>query len=355
MTLSCPPYKVAAAHVAPVFLDLERTVEKACTVIDEAAHNGARLVAFPEAFIPAFPVWCALRAPIYNHDLFCLLAEGSILVDGPEMAQIRGAAREQGVFVSLGFNERSEASVGSIWNSNALIGADGTILNHHRKIVPTFYEKLVWANGDGAGLRVCETSLGRLGVLICGENTNPLARYTLMAQGEQVHVATYPPVWPTSDPEEGANYDLAEAIQIRAGAHSFEAKAFTLVVSAFMDEAMRDRLASLGADAARILEGSPRAVSMVVGPDGRVVGEVKCEDEGILYGEIDLSQCVVQKQFHDVVGHYNRFDIFNLQVNRSANRPVSFEGEGVEGSRSASAQSPVEEDTGMILEGKGNC
>ncbi len=346
MTLSRPPYKVAAAHVAPVFLDLDASVEKACSVIEEAARNGARLVAFPEAFIPAFPVWCALRAPIYNHELFCLLAEGSILVDGPEIALICGAAREHGVFVSLGFNERSEASVGSIWNSNVLIGDDGTILNHHRKIVPTFYEKLVWANGDGAGLRVCETSLGRLGVLICGENTNPLARYTLMAQGEQVHVATYPPVWPTSDPEEGSNYDLAEAIQIRAGAHSFEAKAFTLVVSAFMDKAMRDRLTLLGADAARILDGSPRAVSLLVGPDGRAVGKSKCEDEGILYGEIDLSQCVVQKQFHDVVGHYNRFDIFNLQVDRSANRPVSFEDGGGDADEDALSQQSSGGDTG---------
>ena len=227
-----------------------------------------------------------------------------------------------------------------------MIGDEGTILNHHRKIVPTFYEKLVWANGDGAGLRVCETPLGRLGMLICGENTNPLARYTLMAQGEQVHVASYPPIWPTSDPEEDTNCDLAEAIKLRAGAHSFEAKAFTLVVSAFMDEAMRDRLASLGSEAERILEGSPRAVSMLVGPDGRVTGDSKCEDEGILYGKIDLSKCVVQKQFHDVVGHYNRFDIFNLQVNRSANRPVSFEDENAEGSASDSAQSSTEEDLG---------
>ena len=227
-----------------------------------------------------------------------------------------------------------------------MIGDEGTILNHHRKIGPTFYEKLVWANGDGAGLRVCETPLGRLGMLICGENTNSLACYTLMAQGEQVHVASYPPIWPTSDPEEDTNYDLAEAIKLRAGAHSFEAKAFTLVVSAFMDEAMRDRLASLGSEAERILEGSPRAVSMLVGPDGRVTGDSKCEDEGILYGEIDLSKCVVQKHFHDIVGHYNRFDIFNLQVNRSANRPVSFEDENAEGSASDSAQSSTEEDLG---------
>ena len=114
MTSICPPYKVAAAPVAPVFLNLFGTVDRVCSLIGEAARNGARLIAFPEAFIPAFPVWCSLRAPIYNHDLFCLLAQGSILVDGPEMGRIGEAAREYGVFVSLGFNERSEASVGSI-------------------------------------------------------------------------------------------------------------------------------------------------------------------------------------------------------------------------------------------------
>src|SRR5204863_147527 len=159
-------------------------------------------------------------------------------------------------------------SVGCLWTSNVLIGEDGAILNHHRKLVPTFWEKLTWANGDGAGLRVCDTRLGRLGVLICGENTNPLARFTLMAQGEQVHVSTYPPVWPTRDPRGGGNYDLAAAIRIRAGGHAFEAKAFNIVASGFMDAAMREELATLGPEAARVLDESPRAVSMVIGPTG---------------------------------------------------------------------------------------
>ena len=150
------------------------------------------------------------------------------------MARVAATARACGVFVSLGFNEGTPASVGCIWNANVLIGDEGAVLNHHRKLVPTFFEKLVWANGDGAGLRVCETRLGRIGMLICGENTNPLARYTLMAQGEQVHISTYPPVWPTKDPKTGGNYDLAGAIRIRAGAHAFEAKAFNVVVSAFI-------------------------------------------------------------------------------------------------------------------------
>ena len=332
-----PAYKVAAAHVAPVFLDLEATVQKACSLIGEAARNGARLIAFPETYIPAFPVWSALRAPIHNHDLFKRLAAASIRVPGPEVAAICAAARDGGIFVSMGINEGTDASVGCIWNANFLIGEDGSVLNHHRKLVPTFYEKLTWANGDGSGLRVVDTPVGRVGMLICGENTNPLARFTLMAQGEQVHVSTYPPVWPTKDPEAGGNYDLAGAIRIRAGAHAFEAKCFNVVASGFMDKPMRDALAGLDADAGRILDGSPRGVSMIIGPDSEPVCQVLCEEEGILYADIDLDQCVEPKQFHDVVGSYNRFDIFHLTVDRSANRPVTFLAEVVTGEATASA------------------
>src|SRR5438477_4439735 len=235
-----PAYKVAAAHVAPVFLDREKTVEKTIALVEEAARHGAQLIAFPETYVPAFPVWSALTAPIHNHDFFKALAANALRCPGPELARIAAAARRAGIFVSLGFNEGTEASVGCVWNANVLIGDDGAILNHHRKLVPTFWEKLTWANGDGSGLRVVETRLGRIGMLICGENTNPLARFTLMAQGEQVHVSTYPPVWPTADPRGGGNYDLASAIRIRAGAHSFEAKAFNIVASGFMDAAMRE-------------------------------------------------------------------------------------------------------------------
>ena len=319
-----PAYKVAAAHVAPVFLDTDKTIAKACALIEEAARHGARLIAFPETYVPAFPVWSALRAPIYNHDLFKRLAAGAILVPGPEIARVSAAARRSGIFVSLGVNEGTKASVGCIWNSNVLIGDDGAILNHHRKLVPTFYEKLTWANGDGAGLRVVESALGRIGMLICGENTNPLARYTLMAQGEQVHISTYPPVWPTKDPKAGGNYNLENAIRIRASAHSFEAKCFNVVASGYMDKAMREMLGGLDKEAGRILDGSPRGVSMILAPTGEPIGDVLCQDEGILYADIDLAASVEPKQFHDVVGSYNRFDIFQLTVNRSANRPIAF-------------------------------
>lgn len=320
-----PKFKAALAHVAPVFLDKDATVEKACSLIREAARNGAQLVVFPETYIPAFPVWCALQAPIHNHDLFCELAANSIKIDGPELAKITETARECEIFVSMGFNEGTTVSDGCIWNSNVLIDDAGNILCHHRKIVPTFYEKLVWAPGDGAGLEVSPTRLGRIGMLICGENTNPLARFTLLAQGEQVHLSTYPPVWPSHDPAVHENYDLKNAILIRAGAHSFEGKLFNLVAAGYLDQAARDQLAKRDKEAGRILDGSPRGISVAIGPNGAPISEIMQEEEGILYADIDLSSCVEPKQLHDLAGGYNRFDIFQLTVDRTAQRPIRFQ------------------------------
>ena len=329
-----PKFKACAAHVAPEFLNAQATVDKACSLIAEAARNGARLIAFPESFVPAFPIWAGVQAPIHNHDLFKQLVAQSIEVPGPEVQQLCDAAREHDMHVSIGISERSTVSVGCIWNSNLLIGPQGTILNHHRKLMPTFYEKLIWAAGDGEGLRVIETPVGKVGMLICGENTNPLARYSLIAQGEQVHVSSYPPVWPTRPSNQPGRYDLAGAIRIRAGAHSFEGKVFNVVSSAFLDRKSLDSLKGLGSDARDTLEQSPQAVSMVIGPSGEVVSETLCEEEGLLYHDIDVSQCVEPKQFHDVVGYYNRFDVFDLRVTRKRLQPISFEDQGPERSSS---------------------
>ncbi len=324
MSRSYPRFKAAACHAAPVFLDARRTADKACALVAEAARAGARLIAFPESFLPGFPVWAAVQAPIRSHDLFAALAAQSVKLDGPEIARIRQAARKHDAVVSLGFSEATDASVGCLWNSNLLIGGDGEILVHHRKLVPTFFEKLIWANGDGRGLRVVETALGRLGMLICGENTNPLARFALMAQGEQVHVSTYPPVWPTRPAREAGGYDLRRAIEIRAGAHAFEAKAFNVVASACLDATLRRALAGLDKEALATLENSPRGVSMILDPTGAVVSDVLAEDEGIVIAEIDVARCVEPKQFHDVVGYYNRFDIFRFEVDRTPREPATF-------------------------------
>jgi aliphatic nitrilase len=319
-----PKFKACAAHVAPVFLDAAATIEKACSLIIEAASNGAGLIAFPESYVPGFPVWASIQAPIKNHDFFKRLAANSIAVPGPEVTQLCKAAREAAIVVSIGISERSPVSVGALWNSNLLIDANGTIVNHHRKLVPTYYEKLIWAPGDGAGLRVSDTPIGKLGMLICGENTNPLARYSLIAQGEQVHVSSYPPVWPTRPSNEPGRYDLAAAIRIRAGAHSFEGKVFNVVSSAFLDNHTLDALNGIDREARATLEQSPQAVSMVIGPSGEVISDTLCEAEGLLYQDIDISRCVEPKQFHDVVGYYNRFDVFDLRVNRKRIVPITF-------------------------------
>jgi aliphatic nitrilase len=327
MSTSYPRFKAAACHVSSVFLDSSATVDKAASLIREAARAGAALVAFPESFVPGFPVWAALRAPIYNHDFFRALAREALRIDGEEMERLRSAARNAGVHVSLGFTEGTDASVGCIWNSNVLIGPDGAMLNHHRKLVPTFYEKLIWANGDARGLRVVQTAVGRVGMLICGENTNPLARFALMAEGETVHLSTYPPFWPTRPPAESKAYDLRRAIEIRAGAHAFEAKVFNIVSSGFADKALIEAIGRNDRAVIEVMEQSPRSVSMVLDPSGTPIGEPISDEEGIVYAEIDTALSVEPKQFHDVVGYYNRFDIFDLRVDRSKREPARFQDE----------------------------
>jgi|SRR3954451_20055276 nitrilase len=319
-----PKFKACAVHAAPAFLDAQSSVEKACGLIAEAARAGAQLIAFPESFVPGFPLWASVQAPIRNHEFFKRLAANSLEVPGPEVSQLCAAAREREIVVSIGISERSPVSVGCLWNTNLLIGKDGELLNHHRKLVPTFYEKLIWANGDGEGLRVCDTPVGKLGMLICGENTNPLARYALIAQGEQVHVSSYPPVWPTRPANEPGRYDLASAIKIRAGAHSFEGKVFNIVSSGYLDQRTMKALDGLDHESRETLEGSPRAVSMILGPSGEIIGDTLCDQEGLLYQDIDVAQCVEPKQFHDVVGYYNRFDIFELNVTRKRLQPATF-------------------------------
>lgn len=320
---------VCAAHVAPVYMDAAATVEKACALIAEAGAKGAGLVAFPESYVPGFPLWPAVSPPFRNHGLFERLVAQSIRVPGPEVLRLCQAARQAGVIVSIGISESTSASVGCIWNTNLLIGGDGAILNHHRKLVPTFFEKLLWANGDGSGVRVSETAVGRVGMLICGENTNPLARYAMIAEGEQIHVSSYPPVWPTHDPRANNAYDLSSAVRIRAGAHAFEAKAFNIVASSLIDARTLDELSAVGEEGLDILRNSPRGPSMVINPHGNVTAETMSSEDELLYADIDLQDCVVPKQFHDLSGYYNRFDVFGLRIDRTRRAPASYAGDDI--------------------------
>jgi aliphatic nitrilase len=305
-------------------LDKTATAAKACQLIRQAATQGSRLVVFPESFLPGFPVWNALVRPIDGHTMFRRFATNSVRVDGPELRAIADVAARHRVYVSIGISEVSSHSEGCLWNSNVLISDRGELLNHHRKLVPTFYEKLSWTAGDGAGLKVVATDIGRIGSLICGENNNPLSRYTLMAQGEQIHTANYPPVWPFRNPLGASPYDLSDAIRVRAAAHSFEAKTFTIVSAGFLDEASLAILTDGNPESEAILRACPRSSSMIIGPDGSLRSEVRSNEEGLVHAEIDISEVLEHKQHHDMAGYYNRLDIYAVHVQRARPSPAYF-------------------------------
>ncbi|TWC07525.1 aliphatic nitrilase [Bradyrhizobium macuxiense] len=321
--LKLPRFRAAAVQASPVYLNASATADKAASLVREAAANGARLVAFPEVFVPGYPYWNWITDPVTGSAWFEKLVKASVLVPGPEIDIVRKAARDTACYVVLGVNERSPVSLGAIYNTLVFIGPDGTLLGKHRKLAPTWAEKLTWTGGDGSSLRVYETEIGRLGGLACGENTNTLARFALLGQGELVHVASY-----ISLPVAPPDYDMAEAIKLRAIAHSFEGKIFTIVSCSTVSEEIIAAMQTVVPDARARLQRKSSAFSGVIGPDGRLVGESLIDDEGIVYADIDLERCIQPKQMHDIVGHYNRFDIFDLRVNRRPQAPLGLaEGE----------------------------
>ncbi|KAL4919178.1 carbon-nitrogen hydrolase [Aspergillus aurantiobrunneus] len=207
--------------------------------------------------------------------------------------------------------------------------------------MPTFFEKLTWSPGDGHGLRVSPTVHGNIGNLTCGENTNPLARFALMAQAEQIHISTWPAIWPTRVlSESAANYDNVAANRTRAAAHCFEAKCFGVLCAGFLNSDAIEAITagSSAADSVRnTLERSPRGASMFLDPTGALhpaftfseteeqqETEHLQHEEGIIYADLDLDRCIEGKQYHDVVGGYQRLDVFQLQVNRTRSDPVVF-------------------------------
>jgi nitrilase len=323
-----PRCRVAAAHVAPVYFDIEKTVEKTCKVIEDAAKQGVQLIAFPESFLPGYPHWGEVVPPMETDGLFTQMAERGIRIDGSEIRRIRAAAATNKMVVSVGFNEGTDISVGCLWNANVLIGSDGTILSHHRKLVPTSVEKLVWTNGDSAGLKVSETGLGRVGMLICGENTNPLARYTLISQGEQIHISSYPAVFPAKSPNGSGAFDIQDAIRIRAANHAFEGKLFNIVAASPFDDTARQFLSRLPGNVVPLFECGAQSTSMIIGPGGKVISDVFSSEEGLCVADINLGDSVVPKRMHDIVGYYNRYDVFDLNVTIKRDSPVKMKSSG---------------------------
>ena len=324
--MSLPKYKVAAVQASPVFLNTKATTEKVCDLIKEASQNGAQLIAFPEVFIPAYPYWSWIMNPIEGSKYFERLYMNSIDINGPEIKKICESAKKYNCHIVVGINEKESNKQGTIYNTNLTIGSDGSILGRHRKLVPTWAEKLVWSGGDGSTLVVHDTKIGKLGTLACGENTNPLARYTLMAQGEQVHIANY-----ISLPTAPREYNMAEAIKLRGMTHSFEGKIYTLISCSTVNEEIICEMEKVVPNARKLLTRKNSAFSGIIGPDGSPVCEGLIDEEGIVYADIDLQKCIKPKQMHDILGNYNRFDIFDLKVNTKEQKPINFISKDLDG------------------------
>ncbi len=313
-----PKFKAATVQTSPVFLDVNKTIDKALSFIKEASANGAQLIAFPEVFIAGYPYWNWIMTPVQGSKWYEALYKNSVAVPSPEINRICQAAKEHNIHIVIGINERGN-SYGAIYNTNLIIDNHGNIIGKHRKLVPTWAEKLTWTSGDGSSLKVYKTEIGPIGTLACGENTNTLARFTLLAQGELIHVANY-----ISLPVAPPDYNMAEAIKIRAAAHSFEGKLFTMVSCSTISKEIMEALKPDVPNVEELLTRKNSAFSGFIGPNGAVIGEPLIDDEGMVYADIDLEKCIQPKQMHDILGHYNRFDIFDLRVNTAPTRNITF-------------------------------
>ena len=311
-------FKAATVQTSPVFLNVEKTIDKTISFIKEAAANGAQLIAFPEVFIAGYPYWNWIMTPVQGSAWYEKLYKASVAVPSPEIDRLLGAAKENNIHIVIGINERGQ-SYGEIYNTNLIIDNTGKLIGKHRKLVPTWAEKLTWTSGDGSSLKVYDTEIGPIGTLACGENTNTLARFTLLSQGELVHIANY-----ISLPVAPPDYDMAEAIKIRAAAHSFEGKLFTIVSCSTISPEIMDAMKADVPNSTELLTRKNSAFSGFIGPNGAVIGQPLVDDEGIVYADIDLEKCIQPKQMHDILGHYNRFDIFDLRVNTAPTRKITF-------------------------------
>ena len=305
-------FKIAVVRAAPVVLNREATVSKACELIAEAGRSGARLVVFPEAFIPTYPDW-VWRIPPGQHrvlaDMYAELLEQSVEIPSPVTERLSQAARQAGVYVAMGLNERNaQASNASLYNTLLYIGPEGDLLGAHRKLVPTAPERMVWAQGDGSTLEVYDTSLGKLGGLICWENYMPLARYTLYAWGVQIYLA---PTWDNGEPWLSTLRHIAK-----------EGRAYVIGCSiAMRKQDIPDRFEFKAKYYSEVGEWINKGDSAIVSPDGKFVAGPLHAEEGILYAELDPRQMRGSKWNLDVAGHYARPDVFRLTVSKE-DRPM---------------------------------
>lgn len=295
--------KLAVVQAAPVMFDKTACIEKALKLINECTANGAELIVFPELFIPGYPygMTFGFRVGSRNADGrkdWKVYYDNSILADGPEMQQLIEKAKEQGIYLSIGYSER-DAVTGTLYNSNMMIAPDGTAMNH-RKLKPTGSERVVWGDADRDYFPVMETPWGPMGNLICWESYMPLARVALYQKGISLYIS----------PNTNDNPEWQDTIRHIA----IEGHCYFINCDMFFTRADYPKTASAGEEIAKLPEIACRGGSCVVDPFGHVVSDTIWDHEGIIYAELDMQKVPASKMEHDVCGHYARPDVLKLQV-----------------------------------------
>ena len=320
-------FKAAVVQAAPVFMDLDGCVEKARGLVERAAQEGARLVAFSECWFPGYPWWIWLAAPAHNVKYFQPYHENCLAVDSRAFEELRQIARDSGVFLSVGASERDH---GSLYISQFLFDDQGELLQARRKLKPTHAERTVFGEGNGSHLEVLTTELGNIGQLSCWEHLQPLTKYAMYSMHEQVHIAA----WPSFSCYPQA-YSLGpQANNAASQVYALEGQCFVLAPCGVISQDMIDLLVETEDQASLIRAGG--GFAQVYAPDGSPMCEPLPEDQdGLLFAELDLGAIAIAKSFADPVGHYSRPDVTRLLLNRSPQPPVedflpeTADGEGV--------------------------
>jgi nitrilase len=324
--MSVKSVKVAVVQEPPVFLNLEASVEKACSLIEAAAAGReTNLVVFPETWLPGYPVWldASPEAALWDHPpaktLYRLLTENSLTVAGRHLDRLLEVARKTGTYVVMGAHERAG---GTLYNTMIFLSRDGEQVRIHRKLVPTYTERLVWGQGDGSTLSILETEWGNLGGLICWEHWMPLARAAMHARKETIHIAQWP--W------------VRGLHQLASRHYAFEGQCFVIAAGCVLTKgeviAGFHSLGAKNAGALELLDALPggdddllmKGGSAVIGPDYNYVVEPLWEEPGIVYAELGLESIAEGHLLLDTDGHYSRPDVFHLEVNDRPQTNVSF-------------------------------
>lgn len=303
MTSNENVFRAAAIQMAPVLFDRDATTEKVIQNIAKCGAEGVRLAVFPETIIPNYPYFALLDPPAIIGPNFDRLYDQSVELPGPVTEAISSAAAKAGTAVVIGVNERDG---GSLYNTQAVFDVDGTYLGKRRKIMPTFHERMIWGWGDGSGLKPFDTKVGRLGALICWEHYMPLARYALMAQGEEIHCSHFP----------GSMSGASMAAQIDAAIrhHAMESGAFVVNATGWLTDKQRLEIAG---DESRTMYVKGGNCTAIVSPTGRYLAGPLEDGEGMAIAEIDKSEIPARKHLLDSVGHYSRPDILRLWLDQS--------------------------------------